>query len=167
MYCITNLLDQFATTSYATDDGDLVHDLMAAMRSSGLWPIWPIVARTTPLQEQLAALSSLEIPIISRMNKSRSLCTTNLTSRNLICLSDKLNDLCDGLCLDCLKGFDRCGRGVLDHPDPWAMYELCRNDVFEQRNSIPSSPGGWIIRHDHRAMSPEMEALDHGAWDPY
>jgi hypothetical protein len=164
VYCITNLLDQFATTSYVTDDGDLVHDLMAAMRSSGLWPIWPIGARTTPLQEQLAALSSLEIPIISRMYKSRSLRTTNMTSRNLICLSDKLNDLCDGLCLDCLKGFDRCDRGVLDHPDPWAMYEVQRKNVFEQRKSNPSSWHSAISFDDPRAMTPEIVVLndDHG-----
>lgn len=95
---------------YESDEVDLVHDLMAAMRSRGLSPIWPSGGRTIPLQEQLVALSSLEIPIISDTLprhgpkfKSRSSHLTPLRSRDVISLPEKLKDLCDGLCLDCLK----------------------------------------------------------------
>ena len=170
VYCITNLLDQFATTSYEADEEELLHDLMAALRSRGLWPIWPVGARSTPLQEQLAAFSSLEIPIVSQKYKSRSPRATNLTSRNLICLSDRLNDLCDGLCLDCLKGRDRCGWSARHPPDPWEKYEADRKRVFEQRKRYPSSSRST---RSSRAGSPGRDlwdenmfhVVDDGMWD--
>lgn len=172
VHCITNLLDHFATASYRADEGDLVHDLMATMRSSGLWPIWPPGGRATPLQEQLAAFSSIEIPTIVSAGhrhkyKSPYLHKTDLTSRTLICLSDRLNDLCDGLCLDCLKGRDRCGRDLETHPDPWGTYEAERENAFERRKSFPSSPRSQISTRTPRAMSPEMVIMDPGGWGPY
>ncbi|GAB7322607.1 hypothetical protein MBLNU13_g03520t1 [Cladosporium sp. NU13] len=167
VYCITNLLDRFATASYGADEVDLVHDLMATMRSSGLWPIWPPNGRAKPLQEQLAAFSSIEIPTIVSAGhrhkyKSPYSHETDLTSRTLICLSDRLNDLCDGLCLDCLKGRDRCGRDLENHPDPWETYEVERENAFEWRKSFPSSPPSPIGLRNLRTMSPEMVVLDHG-----
>jgi hypothetical protein len=120
--------------------------------------------------EQLAAFSSLEIPIVSQKYKSRSPRATNLTSRNLICLSDRLNDLCDGLCLDCLKGRDRCGWSARHPPDPWEKYEADRKRVFEQRKRYPSSSRST---RSSRAGSPGRDlwdenmfhVVDDGMWD--
>lgn len=167
--CITNLLDQFATTSYKVDEVDLVHDLMATMRSSGLWPIWPPGGRARPLQEQLAAFSSIEVSTIVSAGhrhkyKSPYLCKSDLTSRTLVCLSDRLGDLCNGLCLDCLKGRDRCGRDLENHPDPWKTYEAERENAFERRKIFPSSPRSQISPRIPGAMSPEMVVMDDGGW---
>jgi len=148
---------------------------MAAMRSSGLWPIWPSGGRSKPLQEQLAALSSLEIPIISDALvrhrhgfKSRSSHVTPLTSRDVISLSEKLKDLCEGLCLDCLKRPDRCGRDLENHMGPWGTYEDEREEIFEQRSRSPSIPRSLISA---RARSPSVVFLDGmgagGGWGPY
>ena len=48
-----------------------------------------------------------------------SLTSGSPTQRTVFDLSEKLQDLCAGLCLDCLKGKDVCR---LPHPDPWAAY---------------------------------------------
>lgn len=55
-------------------------------------------------------------------------------------VSDRLKDLCDGLCLDCLKGRDKCGLGNSNHPDPWEAYEAERRNVFGQGRRDSRSP---------------------------
>lgn len=164
MYCITNLLDRFELASHKSDEVELVHDLMVAMRSSGLWPIWPVGGRSKPLQEQLDAFSSLEIPIISashrHKHKGRKCYTTALTSRTVISLSDKLRDLCDGLCLDCLKGRDRCGQSLQTHPDPWPTYKAEQKKVFKQRKRFRSTSRGSTSSSTTRARSPEIIFAD-------
>ena len=177
MYCITNLLDRFELASHKSDEVELVHDLMVAMRSSGLWPIWPAGGRARPLQEQLAAFSSLEFPTASatwtrhkNKRKDRKSHTTTLTSRDVIRLSERLRDLCQGLCLDCLKGRDRCGWSARHPPDPWEKYEADRKRVFEQRKRYPSSSRST---RSSRAGSPGRDlwdenmfhVVDDGMWD--
>ena len=136
------MLDQFATISSQPRDLHLVHDLLGSMRSSGLWPIWSAGGRARPLQKQLAALSSLELPITARHDHESLFffphSTTALTPHNVTILSDRLSDLCDGLCLTCLKVRDICGGW--DHPDPWTAYEAERDKVFAQRRRDSSSP---------------------------
>jgi hypothetical protein len=147
VYCITSILDRISMVSYNMDKPLLVHELINEMRSSGLWPIWSAAGRTKSLHDQLDALSTLDVPIISANDQKWWMHgfspTAPLDSRSVMRLADRLKDLCEGLCLNCLKsrGSDGCTWwNHMGHPEPWGPYEAERSQAFgrEGRDSRPS-----------------------------
>jgi len=64
------------------------------------------------------------------------------TQRTVFDLSKRLEDLCVGLCLDCLKGKESCR---VSHPYPWAAYRGSLEMWFEdERPRVdPSLSSGW------------------------
>jgi hypothetical protein len=130
---------------------------MMRLRSRELWPIWPVERCRVSLRDQLAALSSLQLPVISAdCDPDKFFPGPVLTSHEVILVTEKLKDLCNGLCFDCVK----LGEGhEFDHglpfyhtdsffyPEPWTAYTETRAFVFDQTQVSPrasgSGNGGW------------------------
>lgn len=68
--------------------------------------------------------------------------STSPTQRTVFDLCMRLQDLCVGLCLDCLKGNDVCR---LPHPDPWVEYLRSSELWFSEEapREVPTPGLGW------------------------
>lgn len=80
------------------------------------------------------------------------------TLRTLLNLSKRLEDLCVGLCLDCLKGHEVCR---LPHPDPWVAYRESSRLWLEPQSlgDRQETNAGWIA---HTASEASWPSLNNG-----
>lgn len=74
------------------------------------------------------------------------------TQRTVFDLSKRLQDLCVGLCLDCLKGNDVCR---VPHPESWGAYRRSSEMWFsEEAPREEPTPGlGWVDNLDAEAFA--------------
>jgi hypothetical protein len=89
--------------------------------------------------------SSVTSPLPSRLSDRRghthnSLTSRSPTQRTVFDLSKRLQGLCVGLCLDCLKGNDVCRS---PHPESWEAYRRSSGMWFSEEAPREEHNPGW------------------------